>query len=282
LDKKKVNNFEKDTELNMGQQVPLSKIQFILEESVKMIKSTKKKSKQENIIQLTESKLNDIKVIDCSDSTFGAYSLLESFKEYISLSESIDEENTTDTPSINVDGNIDITGNLSKGQSSSSSMTNISPPSGSIYTESDEGTQAEQDIVESAKKEKDLEESKKQLEESLKLVKNLQNKLKVTVKKLEESKNKNVKLQDYYDKMSVSVNTNKQNLINESMKFANLKSFQDTRIRELKESNNERDRKISTLIEHNVKLMEENKRLSKVGMATRIVAEKLADQVLKK
>lgn len=252
------NTFEyiKESE-NMDNKSSLSDIKMLFKESIQSIKETKSKIDRSTSFSLVETELAKVKIIEC-DTKFGARDLINVIKEWVELKEEIEEDQNP----------------------------------------TDEGSNAEQDIAESKedkeksekemceakeakeKAEKEMCEAKEELEESKKELVNESKKTKLIADKLIDSRKQLEIIKTYYNDIKNTAQKTKKQLIDESLRTVGLRSLNDTRSRELRESAESSNKKIKTLINQNILLMNESKQLIKIGAAYKLSAEQLAQKVI--
>lgn len=254
MDKKSLsNNYKHVEEQNNMDNTSIKEVKSLIAESIEAVRNSKSKIDRATELTLLESTLAKISNIDFSSSRLGAREIIQPIKEWLDLKEEVEgDDSSGEGETENDDLNL---------ESMKKDKENL-----------------EKELEEARNKCKESEEETKKLKESLEKEK----KARILLgSRLVESQEKLKDVSNFYTESRKSSKEYKDLYLSESVKITGLKTLQDTRIRDLKESMSKEARKTKTVIKHNVQLMKENQDLVKLCAATKLAAESLAEQLLK-
>jgi hypothetical protein len=231
----------------------IKEVKSLIAESISAIRNSKSKIDQATELTLLESTLAKITTIDFSESRLGAREIIKPIKEWLDLKEEVEgDDSSGDGETDNDDLNLE---SLKKDK---------------------EGL--EKELEEAKSKCKESDDKCKDLKESLEKEK----KARILLgSRLVESQEKLKDTSNFYSEARKSSKDYKDLYLSESVKITGLKTLQDTRVRDLKESVVKESNKTKTVIKHNIQLMKENQELVKICAATKLAAESLAEELLK-
>lgn len=230
----------------------IQEVKDLIAESISVIKNSKSKIDRATELAILESSLSKISSIDFSSSREGARGIIKPIREWLELKEEVEgSDSSGEGETENDDLNLE-----------------------SMKKEKEDLTK---ELEEAKKKCEDSEKEKEKLKESL----DKEKKARILLgTKLVESHEKLKDISNFYTESRKSTKHYKDKYLSESVTVTGLKTLNDTRVRDLKESLGKQSNQLKTVIKHNVKLMKENQDLIKFGAAAKMAAETLAEQLI--